>query len=55
MVSWMLGTAEDTQSGVCALPRMMTEVVPSPTSSSCVRLSSMMDCAHPRELQMRYS
>lgn len=26
-------------------PRMMTEVVPSPTSSSCVRLSSMMDCA----------
>ena len=23
---------------------MMTEVVPSPTSSSCVRLSSMMDC-----------
>ena len=28
------------------LPRMMTEVVPSPTSSSCVRLSSMMDCCH---------
>jgi hypothetical protein len=26
-------------------PSMMTEVVPSPTSSSCVRLSSMMDCS----------
>jgi len=24
--------------------RMMTEVVPSPTSSSCVRDSSIMDC-----------
>lgn len=27
-------------------PRMMTEVVPSPTSSSCVRLSWIMDCKH---------
>ena len=26
-------------------PRIMTEVVPSPTSSSCVLLSSMMLCA----------
>lgn len=26
------------------IPRTMTEVVPSPTSSSCVRLSSIMDC-----------
>ena len=25
-------------------PRMMTDVVPSPTSSSCVRLSWIMDC-----------
>ena len=27
------------------LPRMMTEVVPSPTSSSCVRLISIIDLA----------
>lgn len=31
-------------------PRTMTEVVPSPTSSSCVRLSSIMDCGHPRKM-----
>lgn len=30
---------------LCCSPRMMTEVVPSPTSSSCVLLSSMMLCA----------
>jgi hypothetical protein len=26
------------------IPKTMTEVVPSPTSSSCVRLSSIIDC-----------
>jgi hypothetical protein len=26
------------------IPRTMTDVVPSPTSSSCVRLSSIIDC-----------
>lgn len=35
------------RSSSCSMtsPRMMTEVVPSPTSSSCVRLSSMIDYA----------
>ena len=40
------GPSKHERGGVSSAPspRMMTEVVPSPTSSSCVLLSSMMDC-----------
>ena len=37
------GNARSAES-VDAAPRMMTDVVPSPTSSSCVRDKSITDC-----------
>lgn len=35
------------------IPRMMTDVVPSPTSSSWVRLNSIIDCIHPNNSSIR--
>ena len=37
-------TATSMTSSMQGSPRMITDVVPSPTSSSCVLLSSIMDC-----------
>ena len=43
-VGWMSFSRKGCERWRISPARMMTEVVPSPTSSSCVRLSSIMDC-----------
>ena len=48
-VGWMSFSRKGWERWRISPARMMTEVVPSPTSSSCVRLSSIMDCEGGKE------